>query len=122
MYSFGNGLASTLVYGINADNSNYVEYSTGKHAEGAVASTSSFITKCAQGLGGAIPLYILAATGYVANAATQTDSAINGILMNFTYIPMIVLAVCAVIFGLFYNISKEDMEKINKTLTEKHQD
>ncbi len=42
--------------------------------------------------------------------------------MNFTYIPMIVLAVCAVIFGLFYNISKEDMEKINKTLTEKHQD
>lgn len=122
VYSFGNGLASTLVYGINADNSNYVEYSTGKHAEGAVASTSSFITKCAQGLGGAIPLYILAATGYVANAATQTDSAINGILMNFTYIPMIVLAVCAVIFGLFYNISKEDMEKINKTLTEKHQD
>ena len=121
VYSFGNGLTGTLVYGIQADNSNYVEYTTGKHAEGAVASTSSFITKCAQGLGGAIPLYILAATGYVANAKQQTESAINGILMNFTYIPMVVLIICAVIFGLCYNISKEDMDKINKELTEKHQ-
>ncbi len=121
VYTFGTGLTSTLIYGIQADNSNYVEYKTGKHAEGAVASTSSFITKCAQGLGGSIPLYILAATGYVANAATQTESAVNGILLNFTILPFAGLLISGIIFALFYNITKEDMENINKELIQKHE-
>lgn len=56
---------STLTTSIQADNTTYVQYKTGKRAEAAIASFTSFITKVAQGIGGAIPGYVLAATGFV---------------------------------------------------------
>ena len=54
------------MYGIQADNTTYVQYKTGKRAEAAVASLSSFISKVGQGIAGALPGYVLAATGFVA--------------------------------------------------------
>ena len=51
----GAGFAAPLNYGIQADNTDYIEVSMGIRAEGAVASLSSFVSKCAMGIGGAIP-------------------------------------------------------------------
>ena len=53
----GAGFAAPLNYGIQADNTDYIEMSMGIRAEGAVASLSSFVSKCAMGIGGAIPGY-----------------------------------------------------------------
>ena len=55
----GAGFAAPLNYGIQADNTDYIEVSMGIRAEGAVASLSSFVSKCAMGIGGAIPGYLL---------------------------------------------------------------
>lgn len=51
----GGGFIGPLAYGIQADNTMYVQYKTGKRAEAAVASLSSFVSKAAQGVAGAIP-------------------------------------------------------------------
>jgi hypothetical protein len=50
------------------------------------------------GIGGAIPGYVLAATGYVANQA-QTDTAKMGIIMNNILIPSIITLIAALVFG-----------------------
>ena len=52
----------------------------GIRAEGAVASLSSFISKCAMGIGGAIPGYMLQMAGFNAAAEVQTQSVINVII------------------------------------------
>lgn len=46
----GAGFAAPLNYGIQADNTDYIEVSMGIRAEGAVASLSSFVSKCAMGM------------------------------------------------------------------------
>ena len=60
----GAGFAAPLNYGIQADNTDYIEVSMGIRAEGAVASLSSFVSKCAMGIGGAIPGYLLQLAGF----------------------------------------------------------
>ena len=68
----GAGFAAPLNYGIQADNTDYIEVSMGIRAEGAVASLSSFVSKCAMGIGGAIPGYLLQLAGFDSKAAVQT--------------------------------------------------
>ena len=69
----GAGFAAPLNYGIQADNTDYIEVSMGIRAEGAVASLSSFVSKCAMGIGGAIPGYLLQLAGCDSKAAVQND-------------------------------------------------
>lgn len=89
LVSLGSGFTTTLLYGIQADNTTYVQYKTGKRAEAAVASLSSFISKVGQGIAGALPGYVLAATGFVANAAQQNASVTGGIIACVIVIPMV---------------------------------
>ena len=121
VYNVGNGMSLPLVYGIQADNCNYVEYHTGKHAEAAVASLNSFITKVGQGVAGAIPGYILAWTGFSAAAATQPQSVINGLICSTLVIPALFLVASAVIFMLTYKLDKAELEKISSAIQEKHE-
>ncbi len=107
----GSGGMMTLSYGIQADNVDYVEYKNGMRAEGALASLNSFVVKAGQGIGGAIPGYILAVTGYVANQA-QTDSAIGGIVSATIIIPAVIYVAGGLIFGLGYNLNKSKLDEI----------
>ena len=77
----GAGFAAPLNYGIQADNTDYIEVSMGIRAEGAVASLSSFVSKCAMGIGGAIPGYLLQLAGFDSKAAVQNDDVINVIVL-----------------------------------------
>lgn len=120
LVSMGAGFETLLKYGIQADNTNYIEYKTGKHAESAVASLSSFSTKVAQGIGGAILGYILAATGWVNAQSAMTDSVIGGILACNTWIPAIFYVAAALIMLIFYKLDGKKLEEINEALKEKH--
>ena len=82
----GAGFAAPLNYGIQADNTDYIEVSMGIRAEGAVASLSSFVSKCAMGIGGAIPGCVLK-------------------------LPAIVNVVAIVIFSKGYPITKEKLNE-----------
>ena len=115
----GSGFAAPLNYGIQADNTDYIELSMGIRAEGAIASLSSFISKCAMGIGGAIPGYLLALAGFDAAAKTQPDSVITVIILCLIGLPALVDLLAIVIFGKGYPLTKEKLEEQNRILAEK---
>ncbi len=111
----GGGLIATVTYSVQADNVDYVEYKRNYRAEGCVASLNSFVAKAGQGLGGAIPGYVLAATGYVKNAA-QSEKALSGIVMNATILPGACLLLAALLFGVGYKLNREKVNEITQEL------
>lgn len=115
----GAGFAAPLNYGIQADNTDYIEMSMGIRAEGAVASLSSFVSKCAMGIGGAIPGYLLQLAGFDSKAAVQNDNVINVIVLCVLILPAIVNVVAIVIFSKGYPITKEKLNEQTYLLREK---
>ncbi len=115
----GGGMASTLMYAIQADNTLYIQHKTGKRVEAAIASLSSFITKVGQGVAGAIPGYVLAATGFQAGAQLSAASH-SGIIACVIIMPAIFAALGAVLFGLKYKLTKEDVERMSAEVLGRH--
>ena len=115
----GAGFAAPLNYGIQADTTDYIEVSMGIRAEGAVASLSSFVSKCAMGIGGAIPGYLLQLAGFDSKAAVQNDDVINVIVLCVLILPAIVNVVAIVIFSKGYPITKEKLNEQTYLLREK---
>jgi GPH family glycoside/pentoside/hexuronide:cation symporter/glucuronide carrier protein len=117
---FGSGLCTPLAYGIQADNTDYIELELGYRAEGAVAALSSFITKCAMGIGGAIPGYLLALAGFDAKASVQAEPVNMAIIMCVTIVPAVFSLIGAAIFGVFYPLTKEKLDEQVRKLRESH--
>ena len=115
----GAGFAAPLNYGIQADNTDYIEVSMGIRAEGAVASLSSFVSKCAMGIGGAIPGYLLQLAGFDSKAAVQNDNVINWIVLCVLILPASVNVVAIGSFSKVYPITKEKLNEQTYLLREK---
>ena len=105
----GAGLCTPLSYGIQADNTDYVEIRLGYRAEAAVASLSSFVTKCAMGVGGAVPGYLFAATGFDSDLAVQPDSALTAINLCVIVLPAVLCLIGGLVFGFCYPLTKEKL-------------
>ena len=110
------GCIAPLTTSIQADNTTYVQYKTGKRAEAAIASFTSFITKVAQGIGGAIPGYVLAATGFVTGSAVQPESINTGIILCVLILPIILTSAGAILFGTQYTLDKKAVEEMNTAI------
>lgn len=115
---FASGLVMPLSYGIQADNTDYIELDMGQRAEGAISALSSFVTKCAMGLGGAIPGYMLAAVGFDGTVATQPQAVQNVIILSAIVVPAVFAIIGAVILGVGYPLSKEKLEIQNQKIAE----
>ncbi|MDO4622049.1 MAG: MFS transporter [Eubacteriales bacterium] len=115
----GSGFAAPLNYGIQADNTDYVELSMGVRAEGAIASLSSFISKCAMGIGGAIPGYLLQIAGFNGLSQSQPQEVKTVIIFCLIILPAIVNVTGILIFAKQYPLSKERLEEQAKRLAEK---
>lgn len=89
--------------------SDYTVRTKGKHIEGAMFSCSSLGIKVGSGIGSALSGMLLAAGGYVANAAQQSASCIN--MLNFMYLwfPLISVAVITVIM-YFLKVEKANAD------------
>jgi GPH family glycoside/pentoside/hexuronide:cation symporter/glucuronide carrier protein len=115
----GTGMSMILSYAIQADNMDYIEWSRGFRAEGAVASLNSFIVKSGAGIGSAIGAYLLAFYEYVPNAEMQAGATIRG-LYNINYaLPAVftLFALLAWIFG--YPLTKKLTAQMLAELQEK---
>ena len=121
LVGIASGGAMTLAYGIQADNVDYIEHKRGTRAEGALASLNSFVIKAGQGLGGAIPGYILATTGYVAKQQ-QTSTAITGIVLIAIIIPAIINIVGGILFTLGYTLDKQKLSEIMSSLRDRREE
>lgn len=116
----GTGVMMTVMYGIQADNVDYVELRKNIRAEGAIASLSSFVTKAASGIGGALPAYIMAATGYVANQK-QTARALGGITFSDVTLPAILTLAAGILFLCLYPITNQKLAEIEATLKQRRE-
>ncbi len=117
---FGIGFFMPLTYSLIADNTNYVEYTKNIRAEAVIASLSSFTAKFSQGIGGAVPGYILAATGFSASASAQNQSTITGIVIAGVILPAIIVFAGGLIFASGYNLTSEKLVQINDELIRRH--
>ena len=93
--------------------SEYTTLTTGHRLEGMMYSCSSLGIKLGGALGTAISGWLLAAAGYVENAAEQTPSAVN--MLNFLYLWMPVILCAAVGFLMvFLRVEKANEKLLTK--------
>lgn len=73
----GAGFAAPLNYGIQADNTDYIEVSMGIGQKVLSHLFPALSPSGAMGIGGAIPGYLLQLAGFDSKAAVQNDDVIN---------------------------------------------
>jgi Na+/melibiose symporter-like transporter len=102
----GMGVNQILVYSIQADNTDYIEWKKGYRAEGAIAAVNSFIIKAGLGVGSAIGAYLLAYVNYVPNQA-QTVRTIQGLYWVNYLIPAMISLVALGVWIFGYPLNKK---------------
>ena len=107
----GMGINQVLVYSIQADNTDYIEWKNGYRAEGAIASVNSFIIKSGLGVGSALGAYVLALVNYVPNQV-QTQQTIRGLYWNNFMIPALLGIVALFVWIRFYPLNKAKTEEM----------
>jgi len=95
----------------------YGELKSGKRNAAIINAIMGLFFKIGFTLGGAIPLWLLAAYGFNETGAKQSANAIDGIIMTAVWIP-IVLAFISMIVIQVYPISDKNVKDINRQLDE----
>lgn len=112
------GVVITLLFAMYTDCAHYGEWKTGKQTAGLTISASMFSLKFGSALGVALPGYILAMFGFVANEV-QTDSALTGIRLMFNVAPAIFF-MAAGLMMFFYTINRDTLATIETELLARH--
>lgn len=108
------GVIITLLFSMYTDCAEYGEWKTGKNTAGLTVSASMFSLKFGSAVGGALPGFMLAWFGFVANEV-QTDTAITGIRLMFNVLPAIFF-VAAGLLMYFYRIDRNSLTQIEAEL------
>lgn len=95
-----------------ATTSEYTRLTTGKKVDGIMYSCTSFGTKVGGGIGTAIAGWLLAASGYVENAAVQSESCLNMLHVMYLWLPMIFNILITIV------LIKLNVEKTNAEIKE----
>ncbi len=108
------GVVITLLFSMYTDCAEYGEWQTGKNTAGLTVSSSMFSLKFGSAIGGALPGFILAGFGFVANAA-QTEQAITGIRMMFNLLPAVFFLLAGLVM-VFYRIDRSVLHQVEGDL------
>lgn len=120
LHSFGIftfGVVITLLFSMYTDCVEYGEWKTGKNTAGLTVSSSMFSLKFGSALGGALPGFILAGFGFVANV-DQSSDAILGIRMMFNLLPAVFFLIGGIAMA-FYSLDRSVMSRIEQELNER---
>jgi len=114
----GMGMAGACLAGLISDTIEYGEWKTNVRSVGMANAANTFSQKIGMGVGTAAVGWLTAASGYQANAVTQSASSILALNTLFTYIPL----VCAIVivFLMWRYDLDEFYDKIVKELKERH--
>ncbi len=95
------GAAMAMPFSLLPNSADYGEWKTGVRAAGLLAAVgAAFCLKAGAGIGGALPMWILGAAGYVADQE-QTPAALRAIEFGIVWVPAICFAL-STIPVLFY--------------------
>ena len=108
------GTIITLLFSMYTDCAEYGEWRTGRNTAGLTVSASMFSLKFGSAVGGALPGFMLAGFGFVANEV-QSDDAITGIRLMFNVLPA-VFFVAAGVTMFFYRIDKKTLTQVEREL------
>lgn len=107
---FCTGLYMPPLGPVTAENVDYIAETLNTRSEGALSAVSSFVSKLGSSVGGALPGYILALSGFVSDALIQPESVINSIIFASLGGP-IVFFVLAIIILKFWHVSPAEIRK-----------
>ena len=110
------GLMSVPAATLVADGIDYGEYIQNKRIEGIGSSINSFSSKIGAGIGAAMTGWILAATGFVANA-TQNAATNMGIVSLYSFAPAVILIIMIILFKACYHydeIADDVVKELNR--------
>lgn len=116
MFTFG--VIITLIFVMYTDCVQYGEWQTGRNNAGLTVSASMFSLKFGGAVGSAVPGFLLAAFGFVANTA-QTDEAIFGIRLMFFIVPAVFFLIGGLLM-IFYKIDRATLSRIEAELLKRH--
>jgi len=97
----GLGGVNTLMWALEADTVEYGEWQTGIRTEGTTYALFSFTRKMGQAVGGAAAAYTIGLGGYVAQSATQPDSAVTAIKIAAGVVPAVVIGIALAIMAAY---------------------
>lgn len=101
----GGGFAGAIGYGLVADTIDYGQWKTGTKSEGVGMATLTFVAKISAGFAGAIIGWINQMFGYAPADAVQSERAIFGLNICFSYLPL-VFCVAALLIMLRYDLDR----------------
>ncbi len=104
------GATATLLFSMYTDCAEFGEWKTGKRTSGLIVSASLFSIKFGSAVGGALPGFILAVFGFVANEV-QTPSAMFGIRLMFNILPAVLMGLGGLCM-VFYRIDRATLYRI----------
>jgi len=108
------GVTITLLFAMYTDCAEYGEWSTGKNSAGLTVSASMFSLKFGSAVGGALPGFVLAWFGFVANQ-TQTETALAGIRIMSNLLPGTFFLIGGALM-LLYKIDRNMLSQIERDL------
>ncbi len=115
----GVGLFNMIVWAFITDIIDYQEVVTGKREDGTVYAVYSFARKLGQALAGGLGGFALTAIGYVSDASAQTTEVSERIYTVATLIPGICFLIVFVIMQFWYPLTRKEVEKNAKILSER---
>ncbi len=108
------GVTITLLFSMYTDCAEYGEWLTGKNTAGLTVSASMFSLKLGSAVGGALPGFMLAWFGFIANVE-QTEQSIAGIRLMFSVVPAVYFLAGGVLM-LFYRIDRLTLTRVEHDL------
>jgi glycoside/pentoside/hexuronide:cation symporter, GPH family len=118
LHGFFYGITIPILWAMIADVADYSEWLNNRRATAIIFSAMMVGLKAGLSIGGGLTTLFLGYFHYVANAASQTDTAIIGIKLLVSVFPAIPFLIgCFLLF--FYKINKEMEVKIEKELKER---
>ncbi|NNC38402.1 MAG: MFS transporter [Hyphomonadaceae bacterium] len=94
------GVMITLLFAMYTDCAEYGEWKSGVNSAGLTVSASMFSLKFGSAFGSAVPAFILAGFGFVANEV-QTPESIKGIRIMFNFVPAIFFFAAGLLMTLY---------------------
>ena len=111
------GVGSISGYPMYGDVVEYGQWKTGIRSQGLIFSSFTLCQQISAGLGAFLISVVLSVTGYTAAAAVQMPQTVNGIMIAFVALPL-VLNIIRIFMYCFYKIDKK---KYNQIITELEQ-
>ena len=97
----GTATLAATIFAMIADTIEYGHWKTGTRVEGMLYSSTTFGAKVGMGIGSAIALAVLGATGYNGLAAVQVEPALNAIRSIYLLVPIPFAIVTPILYSRY---------------------